>query len=770
MKDKMTLRERILDERNIFSAIFSVESYVFDKGLLDAEQPVDLCSDEGGERKETIADNDLELYYALADKYDMALIERVIMCCQHKLEWLLADKNHLMEARVYFKLKNYDDKKLKFRPLHTARLIDQICMVSILNCLMYEDDFETGQRKLSDLSKLLPHNFYGNIPSTDVRHLFHKWQAKYKEYTENVIDHCRAYQRNHNYLTEVSLDIKNFFPTISPRMLFDYIIRKLKKTYADDIDTLSMAVTKLLYFKISEENVKPWKMYYYSENDDLTDVPLYMNCGVTQGLPQSYFFGNLCMVEVKKHLMKEGVFKGDAYFYVDDSVIYIQSKLNESEFSGRISKLNDSLKEWCEEKCGDPKSTIGEYVGGPYLEFQKRLHYQIRFHDKEKSVFSHIDDTENLYGPISNIARDVSMHSNVSYNLDEVDDHVCLKRLEALNVVISREIEKLTKRQKEAKEAGENGNTEASKLNLLKRYKKFFLYRNRLLKIREEGGTNENMLKEFRERFLDKKAEPEKFFEQFEVDIFLSEYRLLIQKMGKREANDFMDEIKKFERQMIENCEVDVAGKENYLYFSKDVDAAFKIKSMSQDVYASLIRWTKENFSGQKSVDAEKQIMRLKYFLRREDKDGAENNEGLCKIFRMKDSGFKGKNFTRFIIKASAEYQRRILNVYFSQIVDVFPSDTLTFTKSNARRLRYTELRILAYLRNHLFELETFVDFVNRLDDKHVSNQMGIDIGLLEVLNIFIRKVKKPEWVDALIVTHRLTKGLWYNGSKFLIA
>lgn len=249
MKEKMTLKERILDERNIFSAIFSLESYVFDKGLLDTEQTVDLHG-EGGEFIETIANNDLALYYALADKYNLELIERVIACCQYQLKWLLADKAHLMEARVYFKLKNYDEGRVKFRPMHTARLIDQICIVSILNCFMFEDDFATGQRKLSDLSKLLPHNFYGNIPSTDVQYLFHKWQTKYKEYTENVIDHCRAYQRSHSYLTEVNLDIRNFFPTISPRMLFDYIIRKLKKTYADDMETLSMAVTKLLFLRL----------------------------------------------------------------------------------------------------------------------------------------------------------------------------------------------------------------------------------------------------------------------------------------------------------------------------------------------------------------------------------------------------------------------------------------------------------------------------------------------------------------------------------------
>lgn len=763
----MKLKDRILDERNIFSAIFCMESYVFDKGLLETEQSVNLYG-EDGELKETIADNDLALYNALADKYDIALIEKVIACCRHQLKWLFADKAHLMEARVYFKLKNYDKGNLTFRPMHSARLIDLICMVSILNCLMFEDDFVMGQRKLSDLSKLLPHNFYGNIPCTDVQYLFHKWQTKYKEYTENVIEHCRTYQRSHSYLTEVSLDIKNFFPSISPRMLFDHIIRKLKKTYADDMETLSMAVTKLLYFTIRKDNVEPWKANYYPKDADLTDMPFYMNCGVPQGLPQSYFFGNLCMVEVKKHLMKEELFKGDAYFYVDDSVIYIQSRLKESDFTDRITKLNNRLKEWCEKMGGDPKSTISDYLCETYLEFQERLPYQIKFHENEKSVFSNIDDTESLYNPISNIARDVSTHANVSYNLDEIDDHVCLKRLEALNTVISREIAKLTLKQKEAEATGEKSNTEASKLKLLKRYKKFFLYRNRLLKIREEGGINANMINEFSERFLDKAADPEKFFEQFEEDIFLSEYRLLIQKMDMQKAEELKEEIKLFELQILANCGVNTKDKERYLYYSKDVDVAFKLKSMTQDIYTSLIRWSKENFSGQKSVDAEKQMMKLRAFLRPENEDGKEKKEGLHGIFWMKQFGYEGKNFTTYVVRASAEYQRRIVNVFFSEIMDVLPSDALTFTKSNARRLRYTELRILAYLRNHMFDLDAFVEFVKRLDDMHVSNQMGIDIGLLEVLNIFIRNVKKPEWVDALIMTHRLTKGLWYNGSKFL--
>lgn len=98
----------------------------------------------------------------------------------------------------------------------------------------------------------------------------------------------------------------------------------------------------------------------------------------------------------------------------------------------------------------------------------------------------------------------------------------------------------------------------------------------------------------------------------------------------------------------------------------------------------------------------------------------------------------------------------------------VVPSDALTFMKTNSRKFRYTELRILAYLRNKDFKLEQFEEFVEHIKDKDISNCMGIDMGLLGVLNKFISHVRKPEWVDSLILTHRLTKGLWYNGSKFL--
>lgn len=757
----MKLIEKIQDERNIFNSIFSMESYVFDKGLLDTVEPV-LLSDDDGAVRGTIASNDLELYFALADKHNVELIESVIECCKQRLNWVFADKKNLFDTKVYFKLKNYDDQKLKFRPMHTARLIDLICMVSILNCLMFDDELDAGKRSLSDLSKLLPHNFYGNIPCTDVQYLFHKWQTKYKEYTDEVIEHCRVYQKNHSYLTEVSLDIKNFFPSISPKILFDYIICKLSKSYEDDKEDLGKAVAKLLYFNIEKENIEPWKNCYYPEGTDMDGVDAYMNCGIPQGLPQSYFFGNLCMIEVKQLLMKDNAFNGDAYFYVDDSVIYIHSKLNDGEFKQKITNLNNELESWCKKKV-EEKSTIADYVARNHLDFQNRIDYTIKFHEEGKSVFTHIDDADNQYGPISTMAKETYMNSNLTYNLDEIDDHVSLEKLKALDKVISREIKEVTQKQEKDDNSGKDGDVLASRLKLLRRFKKFFLYRNRLLRIREAGGLSEDMLEDFRKRFLQKTSDLEDLFEQFDEDIFQSEYRLYIQKLSKNEAQSFVGEIVRFEKSILEECKIVIDDNTPYLFYAKDVEASFLMKTLSQDIYASLVRWAKENFSGLKSMDPEKQMAKFRGFL---VQNGPE--KGPYNIFDMMGKGYENKAFTLFVMKASAEYQRRILNVYFSEIMDVASSDALAFTKMNARRFRYTELRIMAYLRNHNFNLEQFEEFIEHIQDKDVSNQMGIDIGILEVLNLFIKNVRKPEWVDSLIQTHRLTKGLWYNGSKFL--
>lgn len=751
---KFTIKDRIFDEKNIYSAILCLESYVFDKGLLDTDKPV-VIKDDNGHVKEVIAKNDLELYYALSDKHNVVLMEKVIGLCTKRLRHLFADKNDLFTIKVYFKLKSYDNEVLKFRPMHTARLSDLICMVSILIPLMYDDNYTTGKRSLSDLSKLLPHNFYGNIPSTNVQYLFYKWQTKYKEYTENVIEHCRAYQNNHNYLTEVSLDIKNFFPSISPKLLYSYIVDKLSLPYKNDLESLKTAISKLLFFYMEKDNVEPWREKYYPDGCKTTYNGLYMNCGIPQGLPQSYFFGNLCMIEIKNIMMQDECFKGDAYFYVDDSVIYIQAALNEAEFNKRIKKLNEKVAKWCSNS-EKQSSDIDKYVSANHLDFHNKIDYKIVFHEDGKSVFTYIDKADTRYGSIGDLAREVSMSSNLTWNIDEIDDQVSLEKLMALDEIITNEIKNL--KEQEHKN-GKKVDLVSSRLKNLRRFKKFFLYRNRLLKIKDKGGPDDKMINDFKTRQLSDDKSIEDWFEQNDEDIFQSEYRLIIQKVSKKKAENLCSDVQRFEKSILEKANINDEQKNKSLYFSKDVRAAVLIKSLTYNSYAYLVRWAKENFSGLKELSHDAQMNKCREFLAKESD---------VNIYKMMDEGFEEKSFTRFVMMASTEYKRRILNVFYSEIIGVQPSDTLTFTKLNSRKLHYTELRIMSRLRNKDFDLEQFEAFVNHINDRDVSNRMVIDIGLLDVLNRFILQVKRPEWVDDLIVTHRLVKGLWYNGSKFL--
>ena len=137
--------------------------------------------------------------------------------------------------------------------------------------------------------------------------------------------------------------------------------------------------------------------------------------------------------------MKNECFKGDAYFYVDDSVIYIQAALEKKIFDERIKKLNEEVAKWCR-KSNEASSDIEKYVPINYLDFHKKINYEIAFYEEGKSVFTPIDFADTQYGAIGDLARSVSMTSNLSLNIDEIDDQVSLEKLKALDQIITTEI------------------------------------------------------------------------------------------------------------------------------------------------------------------------------------------------------------------------------------------------------------------------------------------------------------------------------------------
>lgn len=734
----MRIKQRIIDKRNIYAAIYGIESFVFDKGLLDTEKAVKTTSGE------TLAASDLELYYRLSDKYNIPLIEQVVEICKNRLSSILSNKDELFDITVYFRLKNFEDRKLSYRPLHTARLTDMICMVCILNVLMFDDDLKNGTRKLSDLAKLIPHNFFGNIPSTDVQYLFHKWQNKYKEYSENVINHCREYQQNHTYLTEICLDIKNFFPSISPKWLYSYIVKKMHLSHQDDSEDLKMAVAKLLYFNIQPSNITGWETPYYPEGTAIESCDFYMNCGIPQGLPQSYFFGNLCMIEIKNILMKDDYFKGDAYFYVDDSVIYVESSYDEGAFNGKLKKLNKELAERSE-KHRSETCDVNQYIATRYIDFQNKLDYTIRFHKEGKSVATPIDMTDRQYGLIADLHVHASMSSRILWGLDELDDTILLNKLRALNKIVSSEIEKQALKSPTHKVS--------SRLKLLRRFKRYFLYRERLLSLRENDDSYEALVKHFKKHFVSY-DNVEQWFDQADEEIFSAEYRMLIQQGTVKKAEDLCGQIKGLELKIIKEATKQNISAKTCLYYAKDATAAVFMKKYQRDEYGYLKRYAIENYLGLKGLDSSKRLKKFHSFT-----VGFKENKSLP---------YTGREMIKFVRNNTPEYNRKILNAYFSELMSIEPSDTLIFTRSNTRKINYAELRLLAYLRNKQFDVDRFVAFENSINKADVSNQMAIDMGLLSALSVFITYVKDPDRVDDLIRTHQITKGLWYNGSKFL--
>ena len=517
-----------------------------------------------------------------------------------------------------------------------------------------------------------------------------------------------------------------------------------------------MAVAKLLYFKVSKNNIEPWLTEYYNkESVNQVKEGEYMNCGIPQGLPQSYFFGNLCMIEVQKRLMKDDFFKGDAYFYVDDSVIYIQSSLESDSFKSKISALNNEMEKFCKEKCTVPKE-LSDFLTQKYIDFQSQIEYTIRFHEEGKSSFCHIDNADNHLGGFENLARETSMASNLFWNLDEIDETISYKKCKAISEVVDKEIRKLKEMQDGTDEIKEK---DASRLKMLKRFKKFYLYRVRMLNMKAEETSTETLLRDFDKRFSVKSKtgiDLVSFFETNEEEIFQSEYRLLIENFSLAIAKELAGNVKCIEERIFKKCKKDRNQRRSeFLYYQKDVMNSIIMKSCSTDPYLSLKRWVKEEYKGIEGLHQIRQFNDFSHFL-------------VYEFDKVLKKGLWDDNYMIFILNNSSEYQRRILNAYYSESIHVLCSDACSFIKSNSKKLHYTELRILIRLRNRQFNLNNFRIFVKSLNGRDVSNQMGIDMALLSVIGTFVSTVRDPEWVDGLVQTHRITKGLWYNGSKFL--
>lgn len=748
----INLKKQILSEENIYKAIFAIESYISERDLLSAD--------------------DLDTFFRLKDKFDFNdAIPAVIDDCKRVLIKLLDDENELLEVNVFFKIKKLSsdgNSIVEYRPLHTASLVNQICMVSMLMPLMFDDS--SGKRNLSELSRMLPHNFYGNIPSCNVESIFMNWTEKYRQYTQIVTSCCREYSRSRKYDKEISFDLKDFFPSINPLKILNFIWDTVSSKYSDEADKkcLKIVLSKLLYFRIPEENLRGWKGVYYKEQSDAVKPVngFYPVRGIAQGLPQSYFFGNLCMIQVADCMCRvKELVDADMYFYVDDSVVFAKN-IDSGLFKKLIDDLNKAVRQ-------QPKWKEYPVLAQELLSQAMSISYKIEFHTDGKSTICDIKDSFKGMDDLFLVQRPVSMGGWIKGNIDEVDDNVALKKLTALQKVVSAEIKKIRSKRIELNDDSYS----EERFKWLRRYKRYFLFRQKRLQTILYGKYEKELTKNFLETFkIDDITVSghisseliEDIFEIFEEEIFKSEFELILNDMPINEKRGFCDKIRQYDVTLSQyNCNIERAYEYLYYYRISSMLCDADVPTISEyESLSHVVRRTRPFRNSARFIEDIKQtsddaVWELFPFLKLITSNANEVNPKSKNEFPV---------WSEFVFRNSDNFKRKILNCCFSYACNIQAGDNLSILRSDIKPIKYYELRIIAMLRNFRLKTDDFFKFLRSINIVDLNEKMDIDLGILEGLGIFRQKIKEPEKIDRLIQTHRLVRSLWHNGSKFLNA
>lgn len=736
MFKNLPMKEKLFSEKNIFLAIYSVESYISNKELLSIDDKKNLIR--------------------LRDKFDWEFIQKWIERVKERLDKIINNGSYL-KTRVFFKPKKYEEEVI-FRPLHSANLLDQITAVAMLNILIYDFDDE-NKISMSNLSRLIPHNFYGNRVAYEPEKLFKPWQEQYKKYTSKANECYRKYHENLEYKWEVNLDLKNFFPSINPISLINFIDQQMPVEYsAEERELVNKLLEKLIFVELEQMTLEDMRRYTGSMNIEESRFAI----GLPQGLPQSYFLANLFMVNLQE-IYKE-VIPGEMLFYVDDSAIFTNEVKNVDDFAEKIVLINNKIKEWMNELY----MSTNKYLSNEVLEFvkEKQELFQVTIHKPgEKSTISNIADSKEGEAYIHCIGRETSktaFEMNTSYSDEE--SKILLNKTDAILQVIELEMSKT-----DEKLASDNIDEDEKKYTVsykkkLVRYKKFFKYRNKDLDYRKNTSITsikEELLEDL--EFLknkNKKDGLEEFFEKYNEDILGTNIGFVLKAM--KESDEDLTKI----TEKIKELNKCLFGKMN------------KSSSYLYTAYKEYI----ENIDTEKIDNLNMKInsySKLNVEIRRKKKYINKKTDEVCLKWAIQlldsiDNQFSIVEHTEeefaeaasLVTSNSDTLQRMLLNALFSCLLKIEISDEVVLQKTNNRKITYFELRLLELLRNKHFSIKRFAEIKNDL--KKDEYQYSIDYSIMQVLSIFRTFVSEPGNIDNLILVHKYTCDIWKNGSKHL--
>lgn len=734
MKESALYRKLISDE-NIYRAIYSLESYIFEKNLLSKK--------------------DLKLFYKLKDKFNINEIERVTKKVKGVISKIILEDD-LFDIEVYLRFKSKgENNDINFRPIHTTTLINQIAMVSMLNLIVYDYVAEDGT-KLSNISRLIPNNFYGNIPSSNPEYLFCRWQDMFKKYSSDINEKYSEYYNNQKYKYEISLDLQNFFPSINPLIIYNYITSKLPIYIEEkELELIKILIFKLLYFNVS--NVNEIKKFYYNN----IECNSYYSVGLPQGLPHSYFFGNICMIDISNIFNEE--FKGDSYYYVDDSVIFTND-LDKSDldnnFKEKLITINKKIEDITLIDSNELDSLVflSEKLTKEIKEFQRKCKYSIKIHTEKKSQYTEIKKENNGERYLNLLNREASMGSvHIKSILDDKDQNILISRLSAFNEIIENELNIISN----------DLNKENYKKKLV-RFKKYFKFRLQLLDFKSKNNQEElvqsliNELDFNKEKCIYENEDFDEFVKYYDEDIFISTFSFIINNItDKSTLKQLCKYIKEFESYILND------NKNIQLYFYKSIRTIIELNKDNsgeyiENKYSSLKQYSYKNLPSFKNTCEITKNKWLNEEIFKLECNTENELRKLCELIFRDDRIYK---YVKLVDKMTYNIKRMLLNCIFSNLFSVEISDRKIIQKLNNKIINLIEFRILMNLRNKNFNQNKFNILIknNNLDEIR-----KLDFSIYEVIDYFFKYVKDPKLIDELIIIHQFTSDYWKNGSKYL--
>lgn len=727
-----SLRERLLSSENIYHSIYLANSYIQNKELLSKE--------------------DLDLLYKLNDVFNKEIIRETISNVHTRIKEILDNESAYFDVLVYFKPKKYENNKTTFRPLHTASLIDQIAMIAMLQILVYDINPIDGKLLPSELSRLIPSNFYGNRISYNGTELFKPWQEQYHEYTAAANDRLSSYCETSEYKFEVSLDLTNFFPSINPQIIYNFVSSHLPlRLKEEDLHVLKTTLKKLLVFKLCKlEQIE--LTWYLNKEADLDNPDKYIYAkGLPQGLPHTYFLANLFMLIVKDQY--NSIFPGEMLFYVDDSVIFTNGangNLDEKTFEESISELNTSIRRLEETLLlFSPSEQIL-----PHNYCYKATEFGVTVHEaNSKSVFASISDAQKDSGEmyLRSLSRETS---NIGFDmfsaLSDAELNMLLSRTETIINALEKELTRIP---------GTHPSQKVYRDKLL-RYKKYFSYRHTILNHRCTGDIS--ALKEEVINAISRRGNPfriERFFELYSDDILASTISYTLRKCTEEniKSSDLFSAVRELDDCLFEHQTEHSYFRMAYLEYTEN-----QLQLYPVDKYESLTKQVRRKYSAMRQLSNETRIKQFNTAVVKKCTDLGSSSDTLFSSLDLTDIF----DYCKYVRSNSDEMERMILNTIFSYVFEYDISDNFTVSKTSHRPMRYSEIRILAMLRNHDFSKASFVPLYSAYTQDEY-NQTA-DYSLLQVLDIFRMFVRDSKRIDELIRIHKYCCDTWKNGSKHL--